>query len=160
MCNKQKVYRITLRSADNINTNDNDAQYFVKLPYSVKSGYLHLESIAILGGGTLLTNVTAVRVCSPSFQQKGHYYSGGATQNVLEEIPTVSYTINASDDFFYKNQVNSNSIGFPLENFDLNNKYINIQLLDQTNALLTEAQLTSYVLTFLIVDNEPNEIEY
>lgn len=165
MCNKQKVYRITLRSDHKISGNENDGRYMIRLPYTVNNGYIHVESFSIIGNGSLTTGLTTLRICSSSLPQKGHFYSGDGSAtngnlNIIEEIPAQSNYANASDDFCFRKKVNSNSIGLPLVNFDFNNIIMDLRLLNQDNELLDEADIVDFTITFLIVDNEPNFLEY
>lgn len=161
MCNQKKIYRLSLHSADAVSGDTTNATFLVRLPYKVAKGSLYLESATFQNAGTFLNGVSSLKISVPSFPQKYHYYSDGRNYSVVSEIPLQLNYIQATTlNVMYKDSFSLNSAGFQVENLDLDNKEFQIQIRDETDAIIPTARLTGFTMTFLIVDDEPNNIDY
>ena len=159
MCGRKQVYRINLNSANKSSGTNQDANYFVRLPYTIRRGSIFVESLGITNAGTLFNGITNVKVASPDFPNSYSWFSDNIDHHVIDDIGLQeNYFVSATagNEMKYKRHVNYNDVGLPISNYNFYNKQINIKLIDQDDTALPNAQLTSYSLTLVIIDEDPD----
>jgi len=163
MCGKDiEVYRVTLNFADISNGVANDANYLVKLPYTINNGAVFVESLMIVNVDTLFAGKEAVKVASNSFVNNHSYDTSGTNTRVITTVALEYDRFNHVDailhDLNFSQLVNMNSCGLPVKNFSLDNNMINIKLLGEDNDGLTSGKIASYNITLLFVDYDPRPL--
>lgn len=162
MCNhfdEIQSYRVTIKSIDVAYGTDQNGNYLIKLPFKINDGYVFVEKFELINTGTLFNNITAVKINCPSMVDAYTYNTDNVITHTLEEIPFLSYikATGAGSNLYYKRNIGVNDIGYPIKNYDLDNRMININLTDETDTALTDAQITGWNLTLLFVDHKANK---
>lgn len=152
MCkNNPKTYRVVLNSVNKINGTNQSGSYLIKLPFVVGNGMLHVESLTLADTGTLVGK-KAVKVLSPSFPNPYVYETDNNHHHTIGSIAIEPSRTTIGTALYYSTTISSSDIGYPVNNFSLDNQQIQIDLTDELNVALTAAQIGNYQLTLLFVD--------
>lgn len=158
MCKGDNVqeYRVEIRSGDKQYGNNNSGHYLVRLPFKINDGYVFVESLEITNAGTLFNGVNLVKVNCPSLTNTYYYSTSGDRPSTIESIPLMNdyKQVAAGSELYFKREVGIESIGYSIKNIDLDNAMLHIELKNETNTLLTEAQITDWTMTLLFVDHD------
>jgi hypothetical protein len=166
---KNQIYRINLHSADNIGPNIYNQAYNIKMPAVVKRGKIYVEHFVMaFNDATFLNSLASVFIVSTSLGLPYQFTSGTIKQNVLEIIPIKpegrgqSGTGGITNVYVHDHELTTEDIGKQLpDNLSLDNFYFSFRLLNQAGNLISAVNgdyLTLTHITFVIVDEEPNQM--
>ena len=153
-------HRIYVES-DKPNTESN---FIIKLNGVAKNAQVVIESFDV-------TNVNAgiagdlgfstVKIISSTFHQPNSYDTvNNSTSQVLGTVVLTPQTVAGVDrKVGYMRNVNTNSVGISINNFNMNNFNLNIKLLRGDNTPFTFPALSTYKMTLIIIDHE-SELNY